>query len=177
MPELKMPDLNTIIIVGNLTSDPIISETTDGTPVANFQIASNRRFKDNKGQIREDVCFVGVVAWDILAESCRGNLFKGSTVLISGELQSRKWKLEDGRTRNIVEIKARKIQFLDKVRHTKKVGETDIVEGGEASKEEAKKEGVEPKQEKVSEKEIVEDKTEEGETTGEFDFGYDKLQI
>ena len=114
MADLRMPDLNTIIIAGNLTNDPTFGETTDNTPVVNFHMASNRRFRDNKGQIKEDVCFVGVVAWDALARSCKGKLIKGSSVVVSGELQSRKWKSDDGHNRTIVEIKARKIQFLDK---------------------------------------------------------------
>ena len=120
MSDLRMPDLNTVIIAGNLTNDPTFGETGDKTPVVNFHLASNRRFRDNKGQVKEDVCFVGVVAWDSLARSCKGKLVKGSSVVISGELQSRKWKSEDGHNRTIVEIKARKIQFLDKFNSEKK---------------------------------------------------------
>ena len=114
MAELKMPDMNAVIIAGNLTSDPSFRRTSNGTPVANFYIASNRRFKDNTGQWRESVCYVGVVAWYKLAESCAESLHKSSAVLVDGELQSRTWKNEDGSTRNVVEIKARRIQFLNK---------------------------------------------------------------
>lgn len=114
MADLKMPDINNVIIVGNLIKDPIIRQTTNGTPVANFTIASNRKFKDNFGQWKEDVCFVGIVAWYKLAESCGENLRKGSAVLVEGELQSRQWRTEDGNYRNVVEIKARRIQFLNK---------------------------------------------------------------
>ncbi len=111
--DLRMPDLNLILLAGNLTNDPKYSETRNGTPVVNFYMASNKRFKDRAGVIKEDVCFVGVVAWDNLAISCRDNLQKGSSVLITGELQSRKLFSEDGLGRNVVEIKAKKIQFLD----------------------------------------------------------------
>ena len=111
--DLRMPDLNLILLAGNLTNDPKYSETKNGTPVINFYMASNKRFKDRNGVIKEDVCFVGVVAWDNLAISCRDNLQKGSSVLITGELQSRKLFSEDGLSRNMVEIKAKKIQFLD----------------------------------------------------------------
>ena len=114
MAELKMPDVNSVMIAGNLTSDPSFRRTSNGTPVANFYIASNRRFKDNTGQWRENVCYVGVVAWYKLAESCAESLHKGSAVLVDGELQSRIWKNEDGSSRNVVEIKARRIQFLNK---------------------------------------------------------------
>jgi len=113
MADLRMPDINTVIIVGNLIKDPTFRSTTSGVPVANFTIASNRKFKDNSGAIKEDVCFIGVVAWYKLAESCYENLRKGSAVLVEGELQSRCWKTEDGFNRNTVEIKARRIQFLN----------------------------------------------------------------
>ena len=113
MADLRMPDINSVIIVGNLIKDPAFRQTTTGVPVANFTIASNRKFKDNSGVIKEDVCFIGIVAWYKLAESCYENLRKGSAVLVEGELQSRQWKTEDGFSRCTVEIKARRIQFLN----------------------------------------------------------------
>ncbi|MCS7028030.1 MAG: single-stranded DNA-binding protein [Bacteroidia bacterium] len=114
MADLKMPEINSVVVVGNLTKDPMFRETSSGTPVVNFTIASNRKYKDASGNWQEDVCYVGVVAWNKLAESCRNNLRRGSAVLIDGELQSRSWKTEDGHNRSIVEIKARRIQFLNK---------------------------------------------------------------
>jgi len=114
MADLKIPELNSVIIAGNLTKDPICRQTTNGTPVINFSIASNRKYRDANNQWQEDVCYVGVVAWNKLAESCRDRLKKGSAVLIDGELQSRTWKAEDGSNRSVVEVKARRIQFLNK---------------------------------------------------------------
>ena len=115
MANLKMPDINNVLIAGNLTSDPTLRRTNNGTPVANFYIASNRKFKDNAGQWRENVCFVGVVAWYKLADSCSEHLSKGSAVLVEGELQSRSWKSADGGHNNVVEVKARRIQFLNRL--------------------------------------------------------------
>lgn len=89
MAELKMPEINSVVIAGNLTKDPIFRQTTTGTPVVNFTIACNRRFRDSNNEWQEDVCYVGVVAWNKLAESCRDNLHKSSAVLVDGELQSR----------------------------------------------------------------------------------------
>lgn len=114
MADLKMPEINYVIVAGNLTKDPIFRETTNKTPVVNFSIASNRKYKDSSNQWQEDVCYVGIVAWNKLAESCRDRLKKGSAVLVDGELQSRSWKSDDGHNRSIVEIKARRIQFLNK---------------------------------------------------------------
>ena len=114
MANLKMPDINNVIIAGNLTCDPSFRKTKNGTPVANFFIASNRKFKDNNGNWRENVCYIGVVAWYKLAESCYENIKKGSAVIVDGELQSRSWKNPDGTSHNVIEIKARRIQFLNK---------------------------------------------------------------
>ena len=50
MADLKMPEINYVIVAGNLTKDPIFRETTNGTPVVDFSIASNRKFKDSTNQ-------------------------------------------------------------------------------------------------------------------------------
>ncbi|MFC1555683.1 single-stranded DNA-binding protein [candidate division KSB1 bacterium] len=114
MGELRMPAVNNVLIAGNLTKDPTFRKTTKGTPVSNFPIACSRRYKDSAGNFREEVCYVGVVAWYKLAESCSDFLTKGSAVMVEGELQSKNLKSELGQFRNIVEIKAKRIQFLNK---------------------------------------------------------------
>lgn len=111
---IKMPEMNCVIIAGNLTKDPVLRKTSYGMPVANFCIATNRKFRDSRNMWQEEVCYVGVVAWSKLAESCAEKLHKGSAVLVDGELQSRILTNDDGTTRSIVEIKAHKIQFLSK---------------------------------------------------------------
>ncbi len=102
MASTRLPNLNRVMIVGNLTRDPDLRATTAGVPVINFRIASNRRFKDNSGEWREDVCYVGVVAWQKLAESCADRLRKGSAVYIEGELRSRTFDNGDGTKRNLI---------------------------------------------------------------------------
>jgi single-strand DNA-binding protein len=115
MAELKMPEINTVVIAGNLTKEPTFRETSKSTHVVNFHVAVNRRYKDSSNQWQEDVCYVGVVAWNRLADSCKDRLTKGSAVLIDGELQSRTFKTDDSKNRTIVEIKAKRIQFLNKL--------------------------------------------------------------
>ena len=126
MADLKMPELNSVIVAGNLTKDPVFRQTSNNTPVVNFHVAANRRYKDSSNQWQEDVCYVGVVAWNKLADSCRDRLKKGSAVLIDGELQSRTFKTEDGKNRTIVEIKAKRIQFLNKFNKSED-GDIDVV--------------------------------------------------
>lgn len=122
---LKMPEVNHVLIAGNLTKDPVIRKTSNGIPVINFCLASNHKYRDSNNQWAEDVCYVGVVAWSRLAESCYDKLRKGSAVLVDGELQSRTWHAEDGSTRTVVEIKAHRIQFLNKAEHPEYSGEFD----------------------------------------------------
>lgn len=165
MADLKMPDINNVIIAGNLTRDPSLRKTSNGTPVANFSIASYRRYKDNNGQWREDVCYVGVVAWYKLAESCYENLRKGSAILVDGELQSRTLRTANGFTRNVVEIRARRIQFLDK----KVPDETPALQ--EQNNPEAsgtKQDHETPEPEDVDTEEV---------NLEEYDFGYKNLEI
>lgn len=114
MGSTRLPNLNRVMIVGNLTRDPDLRSTTTGVPVINFRIASNRRFKDSAGEWKEDVCYVGVVAWQKLAESCAAKLKKGSAVYVEGELRSRTFDNEGGTKRSMIEIRAHHIQFLDK---------------------------------------------------------------
>ena len=125
MGDLKMPELNTVLVAGNLTKDPIFRQTSSNTPVVNFSIAANRKYKDSNNLWQEDVCYVGVVAWNRLAESCRERLKKGSAVLVDGELQSRSWRTDDGHNRNIIEIKAKRIQFLNKLSKFNDANATD----------------------------------------------------
>jgi single-strand DNA-binding protein len=175
MQNLKMPDINNVIIAGNLTCDPSFRKTTNGTPVANFFIASNRKFKDNNGQWRENVCYVGVVAWYKLAESCYESLKRGSAIIVDGELQSRNWRNNDGSSHNVVEIKARRIQFLNR-----RTVNSEILAGDENNELDV----VEDTQyELVTSNEEINDSMPPATTESdqkeynEFDFGYQNLNL
>ena len=176
MANLKMPDINNILIAGNLTCDPSFRKTTNGTPVANFFIASNRKFKDNNGQWRENVCYVGVVAWYKLAESCYENIQKSSAVIIEGELQSRSWRNDDGSSRNVVEIKARRIQFLNRKNNLKIDLENDesVEAGYEFENMETEITADEFPTETPIEEQIMPSEDEEKE---DYDFGYSNLNL
>ncbi|TAK60644.1 MAG: single-stranded DNA-binding protein [Bacteroidetes bacterium] len=114
MADLKMPEVNSVILSGNLTRDPSYRKTTGGASVINFTVAMNKKYRDAANKWQEQVCYVGVVAWNKLAESCAKLLKKGSPVLIDGELQSHYFKSENGTGRSVIEVKARRIQFLSK---------------------------------------------------------------
>ncbi|MBN1352277.1 single-stranded DNA-binding protein [candidate division KSB1 bacterium] len=189
--DLKMPDINTVLIAGNLTCDPSFRKTTNGTPVANFYIASNRKFKDNTGQWRENVCYVGVVAWYKLAESCYENLKRGNAIIVDGELQSRSWRNEDGTSRNVVEIKARRIQFLNR-RYSQEFSRGDDFSISESdSSQESDSYGIEENDqasyqysnnfnddmEAEAEQNKTEEKPEDKKSDSDFSFGYENLKF
>lgn len=107
-----MASLNRVFLIGNLTKDPELRYTPQGTAVANLRIAVNRRWKDKAGEQKEEACFLTIVTWDKQAEVCNQYLRKGSPLFVEGRLQSRSWQDNSGAKRNVVEIRAERVQFL-----------------------------------------------------------------
>ncbi len=107
-----MASLNKILLIGNLTKDPELRYTPNGTAVTNLRIAVNRRFKDRTGELKEDTCFVTVTAWDKQAEICNQYLQKGRQIFVEGILQSRSWETTDKQKRSTIDVRAERIQFL-----------------------------------------------------------------
>lgn len=107
-----MASLNKVLLIGNLTRDPELRYTPSGVAVVNLRLAVNRRYRDRNSELKEDTCFVTVVAWDKQAEVCNQYLQKGRPVFIEGRLQSRSWETNDGQKRNVLEVRAERIQFL-----------------------------------------------------------------
>jgi single-strand DNA-binding protein len=114
MLELKLAELNRVFLIGRLTKDPEVRQTSNGTPVANFTIAMNRKYKSGTGEFKEDTTYVGIVAWQKLAELCEKFLAKGRAVLVEGKMQNRSWETEDGQKRSTLEVRADRIEFLDR---------------------------------------------------------------
>jgi single-strand DNA-binding protein len=136
MADLKIPNLNRVILAGRLTRDPEVRFTPGGVPVANFSIAVNRRFKDKQsGEWRDDTAFIDVVAWQQLAERCRDSLHKGSAVVVEGRIQTRTWETQDGQKRKAFEINAQSVDFLVRVRREPGAEEEFTGGGGGATEE------------------------------------------
>jgi single-strand DNA-binding protein len=94
---------NKVELIGNLTRDPELRYTPQGTAVATFSIATNRTYV-YEGEKREEVDFHRIVAWNKLAELCQQLLKKGNKVFVSGRLQNRSWEGQDGQQRQTTEI-------------------------------------------------------------------------
>jgi single-strand DNA-binding protein len=120
-----MAGFNKIILMGNLTRDPEIRYAPNGTPVANFGLAVNRRYRQGE-EVREDVCFVDIVVFGKQAETCGQYLSKGNGALIEGRLQMRKFETKEGQKVTKHEVVAENVRFLPK--RTDHAGERDMRE-------------------------------------------------
>jgi len=107
-----MASFNKVFLIGNLTKDPELRYTPQGTAVSNLRLAVNRKFKDKNQELKEDTCFVTAVVWDKQAETCNQYLHKGSPVFIEGRLQSRSWEDTSGQKRSTIEVRVERVQFL-----------------------------------------------------------------
>ena len=107
-----MASFNKVLLIGNLTKDPELRYTPQGTAVVNLRLAVNRKFRDRAQELKEETCFVTAVAWDKQAETCNQYLHKGSPVLIEGRLQARSWEDNAGGKRSTIEVRVERVQFL-----------------------------------------------------------------
>ncbi|HEY5595252.1 MAG TPA: single-stranded DNA-binding protein [Nitrospiria bacterium] len=108
-----MVSYNKVILIGNLTKDPEIRYTPSGTPVANFRLAVNHKYKQGE-DLKEEVCFIDVVVFGKQAENCGQYLNKGQSVIVDGRLQERRWETEDGQKRSKHEVVAQAVRFMPK---------------------------------------------------------------
>ena len=101
------------IITGNLTRDPELRTTANGSTVCGFSVAVNRVYKDSSGEQKEDVSYIDCSAWGRLGEMINQYAKKGSGVLVSGRLDQRSWEDKaDGKKRSRVEIVVEDFNFV-----------------------------------------------------------------
>ncbi len=130
-----MANLNKVRLIGNLTKDPELRYTPQGTAVLNLRIAVNRRFKDKSQEIKEQTCFITIVVWDKQAETCNQYLHKGSQIFVEGRLQSRSWADNTGQKRNVIEVRAERVQFLGSPGHAKSASAGETVSNSDTPAE------------------------------------------
>lgn len=104
--------MNKAFIIGNLTKDPDLRTTQSGISVCSFNVAVQRRYKDQNGEKAVD--YIPVIVWRGLAENCAKYLAKGKKVAVSGEIQTRSYD-KDGTKRYVTEILASDVEFLTPV--------------------------------------------------------------
>lgn len=100
-----------ITIVGNLTADPELRTTRNGSAVANFSIAATPRTFDKQSNqwIDGDALFLRCSAWRDLATHCAQSLAKGMRVIAQGRLQQRSYQAQDGSNRTVIELQVDEI--------------------------------------------------------------------
>ncbi len=105
--------LNKVQLIGNLTRDPEMRYTNSGAGVCTFGMATNKSWKDDKGELKELAEFHNIVAWGKMAEICQQLLSKGMKVYIEGSLNTRSWDADDGSKRYKTEVRVNDMILLD----------------------------------------------------------------
>ena len=105
-----MASFNKVILMGNMTADPELRQTTSGLSVCSFSIAVNRRGSKNE-QNQPSVDFINIVAWRQQAEFVSRYFKKGNPILVCGQLQTRTWSDNQGQKRYATEVVADEVSF------------------------------------------------------------------
>ena len=125
-------EINSVVIGGNLTKEPLVKEIAGGKKVASFTVASNHTYLSN-GEKKKETAFIDVDVWGPVAENCSKYLTKGSPVVVTGRLKQDQWQTEAGEKRSRLKVLAVNVQFFPSSRQA----------GGAGGGEEASGEWVE----------------------------------
>ena len=106
-----MASFNKVILMGNMTADPELRQTTSGVSVCSFSIAVNRRFAKTE-QNQQSVDFINIVAWRQQAEFVSRYFKKGNPILVCGQLQTRTWTDNQGQKRYATDVVADEVSFV-----------------------------------------------------------------
>ena len=109
-----MRSINKVILIGNLTRDPELKETTGGQPITTFGLATNRNWVTRAGDKQQSAEFHELVAWGKLAEICQQFLKKGKLIFVEGYLKTRSWDTEDGTKKFRTEVVINDMVMLEK---------------------------------------------------------------
>ncbi len=107
-------DLNKVMIIGRVGTDPEMRYTANDNPVTTFRVAVSRQWKGSTGEMREETEWFSIVTWNKLAEICYQHLARNIRVYIEGRLQTRAWEdAQTGQVRYKTEIVASDMILLD----------------------------------------------------------------
>jgi single-strand DNA-binding protein len=111
-----MSNVNRVFLLGNLTRNPELRQTSSGMSVSDLGIAVSETYRNKAGETVETKCFADVVVWGKQAEACRQYLAKGAPVMVEGRLQLDQWETDAGEKRSRLRVKADRVQFLGRLR-------------------------------------------------------------
>lgn len=109
-----MANLNKVMLIGNLTRDPQLSYLPSQTPVVEFGLATNRRFKKQDGSQGEEICFVDCQMFGKRAETVNKYFKKGDPIFVEGRLKFDQWNAQDGSKRSKLRVFVENFEFLGK---------------------------------------------------------------
>ena len=109
-----MASVNRVIIVGRLGRDPELRYTQSGTAVCSLSVATDESYTDRDGNKVDRTEWHRISCFQKQAENCANFLTKGSLIYVEGSLTTRKWQDQQGQDRYTTEIKAERVQFLDR---------------------------------------------------------------
>lgn len=114
MADLRMPDLNKVMLAGRLTRDPEARVLPNGTALCKLGLAASRKFRTKDGDQKEETLFINATCWGKTAEYVRDNFKKGRPVYVEGRLKLDEWEDKtSGQKRSTIEITAERILALD----------------------------------------------------------------
>jgi single-strand DNA-binding protein len=122
-----MNSLNSILIEGNLTKDPVLAQTPKGTDVCNFSVASNRFYRQGE-ELQKEVSFFDVEVWAKNAQRCAEFLKKGRGVRVVGRLKQDRWSDQTGNRRSRVKIVGEHVEFKPNFSRAEDDGEESLEE-------------------------------------------------
>lgn len=128
--------VNKVILIGNLTRDPELRQTTNGQSIVTFGLATNREWMTKDGRKQQSSEFHELVAWAKLGEICHQYLKKGKLVYVEGYLKTRSKIMPDGTKKFRTEIVVQDMIMLDK-RVKSEEEEQKILEAAPSSQDEA----------------------------------------
>lgn len=107
-----MPNLNKVLLMGNLTRDPEMRYTPNNTAVTKIGLAVNRRRRDQEGNLIDDTTFVDCTAFARTAEVINEYFQKGRPIFIEGRLNLNQWEDKEGNRRSKLEVIIESFEFL-----------------------------------------------------------------
>ncbi len=109
--------MNNVTLVGRLTHDPEVKESTDGTVRTIIDVAVSRDYKNHDGIVDAD--FVRCILWNGIASATKDYCHKGDVVGVRGKLQSRSYETDDNQKKYVTEVVVEKITFLSSANGSK----------------------------------------------------------
>ena len=112
-----MANFNKVFLMGNLTRDPELryagGAAGGGSAICKFGLAVNRQWRDQAGQLQEEVTYVDITVFSRQAETCNEYLKKGRPVFIEGRLNFSQWEdRETKQKRSKLDVVGERVQFL-----------------------------------------------------------------